>query len=201
MFPAPAWDHPLQMFFNQELRSPLLDVAMPLFSSRALLFAILAGLLVWRCARLGKGQAQYFILLVLCMGASDLATNQVKHAVGRVRPEHSIAGTYYRQGDTWQRLPADFRQEKERGPSFPSAHAANSAALALLAALLWPRLRAYVWALPALVGWSRLYLGKHFPTDVLGGWALGILVALLFWQLWKAASRRLGLGCRPGPAY
>lgn len=201
MFPAPAWDYPLQMFFNQELRSPVLDVAMPLLSSRALLFVILSGLLVWRCAKLGKSQALYFILLALCMGASDLATNQVKHAVGRVRPEHSIAGTYYRQGDTWQRLPSDFQQQKQTGPSFPSAHAANSAALALLAALLWPRLRACTWALPALVGWSRLYLGKHFPTDILGGWALGVLVALLFWQLWKVASRRMNLSCWPGPAY
>ncbi len=201
MFPAPAWDYSLQLFFNQELRSPVLDVVLPLFSSRALLFAILSGLLVWRCAKLGKSQALYFILLVLCMGASDLATNQVKHAVGRVRPEHSIAGTYYQQTGTWQRLPADFRQEKERGPSFPSAHAANSAALAVLAALLWPRLRRSTWALPAVVGWSRLYLGKHFPTDVIGGWALGIVVALLFWQLWKVASRRMSVSCGPGPAY
>ncbi len=201
MFPAPAWDYSVQLFFNQELRSPVLDVVLPLFSSRALLFAILSGLLVWRCAKLGKGQALYFILLVLCMGASDLATNQVKHAVGRVRPEHSIAGTYYQQTGTWQRLPADFRQEKERGPSFPSAHAANSAALAVLAALLWPRLRRSTWALPAVVGWSRLYLGKHFPTDVIGGWALGIVVALLFWQLWKVASRRMNVSCGPGPAY
>lgn len=197
MFATPPWDLALFTLLNQELRAPVLDVVLPLFSSRALLFAILAVLLVWRCARLGKGQALYFILLLLCMGLSDLATNQVKHAVGRVRPEHSVAGTYHQRPGHWDRLPADYTPEKERGPSFPSAHAANSAALALLAALLWPRLRGLTWALPAVVGWSRVYLGKHFPLDVLGGWAMGVLVALLFWWGWKAASRRMGLGCRP----
>ena len=78
MFPTAPWDLAMQALFNQELRSPVLDVLMPLLSSRALLFVALSGLLVWRCAKLGKSQATYFILLVLCMGASDLATNQVR---------------------------------------------------------------------------------------------------------------------------
>jgi len=39
-----------------------------------------------------------------------------------------------------------------------------------------PRLRRGIWALPLVVGWSRVYLGKHYPTDILGGWLLGLLV-------------------------
>jgi len=199
MFPTLPQDQALLLLLNQDWRAPVLDLVLPLFSSRAILFTLLAGLLVWRSALRGKGQALYFILLVLAMGASDLATNQVKQAVGRLRPENIVAGTYHQQSGQWERLPADLTPDRERGSGFPSAHAANSAALALLAVLLWPRLRRGLWALPLLVGWSRVYLGKHFPTDVLAGWLLGLGIAWLFWLAWRAAARRWCLDLRPEP--
>jgi len=196
MFPTLPADHALLLLLNQEWRAPVLDLVLPLFSLRSLLFAILCVLLVWRCQKRGKSQTLYFLLLVLAMGASDLATNRVKHAVGRLRPENAVGGTYRQESGQWLRLPADMAPDRERGRSFPSAHAANSTALALLAALLWPRLRTGIWALPLLVGWSRVYLGKHYPTDVLGGWLLGLTVGWLFWLLWRAAARRWRLQLR-----
>ena len=133
-------------------------------------------------------------------GVTDLATNQVKRAVGRLRPENAVGGTFHQQSGQWQRLPADLAPDRERGTSFPSAHAANSAALALLAMCFWPGLRRGVWALPLLVGWSRVYLGKHYPSDVLGGWLLGLCVGWLCWLLWRAAARRWCLQLRAEPA-
>jgi membrane-associated phospholipid phosphatase len=200
MFPTFPADHALLLLLNQDWRSPVLDLVLPLFSSRSLLFAILSGLLVWRCQRRGKGQTLFFILMVLAVGLSDLATNQIKHAVGRLRPENAVAGTYFQESGHWQRKPADFGPDRERGTSFPSAHAANSAALALMAALLWPRLRKGVWALPLLVGWSRVYLGKHYPADVLGGWLVGLCIGWLAWRLWRAAAKHWCLQLRPEPA-
>lgn len=201
MFPAFPLDLHLQLLLNQQWRSAALDVLLPVFSLRAPLFVLLAGLLVWRSALRGKGQVIYFIILVLAMGVTDLTCNAVKHAVGRVRPQHAIAGTYYQESGQWVRLPADYTPDRDTGTAFPSAHAANSMAAAVLAMCFWPRLRRGLWALPLVVGWSRVYGGKHFPLDVLGGWALGAMLGWCFWLAWKRLAPRLALAVLPDDLY
>jgi membrane-associated phospholipid phosphatase len=63
--------------------------------------------------------------------------------------------------------------------SFPSGHAANAAGGAYALARLAPEGRAIFWTLALLVSISRIYLGVHYPADVLGGWLLGLVVAWL----------------------
>lgn len=84
--------------------------------------------------------------------------------------------------------------------SFPSGHAAHAAALyvmlAILAAGLTPRpgSRALVFGagagLVGAIGLSRVYLGVHYPSDVLAGWALGTFCALVSWMALQTAKRR-----------
>lgn len=84
--------------------------------------------------------------------------------------------------------------QHETSWGFPSGHSQNAVALWGYAAL-WLRSPA-AWllavALPLFIGFSRVYLGVHFPHDVVGGWLAGIVVLVLF-QAGVKLSRRLRL--------
>ena len=120
--------------------------------------------------------------------AGLLCTNvALKHLVGRARPWLSVEGL----------VPL---VEEHDPNSFPSGHtcAAFAAASAWCRTLprRWMKVTAVV--LAALMGFSRLYVGVHFPSDVLAGMAVGLLCGWLACLLWRQvpAWRRLEPPCQ-----
>ena len=75
--------------------------------------------------------------------------------------------------------------------AFPSGHAATAFAAATVIARDSRRLAIPAYALAALVAWSRVYVGVHWPLDVIGGAALGTLVAIALLKLSEALRRSL----------
>ena len=85
--------------------------------------------------------------------------------------------------------------------SFPSGHATVSFACATVLALAVPRLRLPLYALAALIAFSRVYVGVHYPFDVLAGGVLGLLLGVAIATALRklaAALRRSAPGMRRG---
>ncbi|MGG5890047.1 phosphatase PAP2 family protein [Falsiroseomonas sp. HC035] len=121
-------------------------------------------------------------LLLAAVGSGILASTLLKAAFDRTRPDLVPHGSYVSTA------------------SFPSGHSMMAAVVYLTLGVLLARVepdgRVKVFVLGCavlltlLVGVSRVYLGVHWPTDVLAGWTVGAGWALLFWLIARALQRR-----------
>lgn len=183
--PLFSFDLALFRWINLRGTSPWLDAVMAPASWTALLWAAGVGtvlaLLMTRRFRLLAVAA----CILLAVGATNITRDLLKDAVGRVRPLNALDEVRFEEDDGFVLRHERTEPPKERGTSFPSSHAANTMAIAVCLIGLWPLSRAgrrprsrwLVLLLPLLVGYSRIYLGKHYPSDVLGGWLVGATFA------------------------
>jgi undecaprenyl-diphosphatase len=123
-----------------------------------------------------------FILVAATALLSNLIVTGIKYAVGRDRPPAVI-------------LDPEPLMEVPTTSSFPSGHAATSFACAVVLSRIAPRLTIPLFVLAALIAFSRVYVGVHYPFDVLAGSllgvALGLTVATALPRLLEALRRSL----------
>jgi len=73
----------------------------------------------------------------------------------------------------------------KRSFSFPSSHATNMFAAAALFAMFFPKGSRYYFGFAALVAYSRVYVGVHYPFDVFGGALLGVAISIFVVWIWN----------------
>jgi undecaprenyl-diphosphatase len=163
-----AWDERIFRLFNEGWLHPVLDRLLPLVSDARTFTVplIIAAVVITLVGRL-RG-IRFLVLAVVSVVVADAIGTQIfKYSLLRARPCIALAEVRLLVGCTHL-------------PSFPSNHAVNTSVLATLATLYMPRLWLAALGVAFLVGYSRVYVGVHYPLDVLAGSMLGVSVALAF---------------------
>jgi len=167
-----AGDLFLFLFLNNALRCRLLDALIPRLThlaSAGATISIILGTYFWYLVTRQPQTARLATTMMISAGGSHLLVHFLKRQVNRPRPH--------------QQLLPQIRifNVPICAYSFPSGHTAAAFAIGLplswaAAAGLWSNI-ALCWA--AIIGFSRIYLGVHYPSDVMAGAGLGVGGALL----------------------
>jgi len=167
------WDKSAFLYLNGH-HNELMDYVMTLFTFTPTWLLFYGVILYVIIRKYGRKSIPIIISLALIILLADQISGILKHSVMRLRPSNDpalipLAHVFYKSGGLY---------------GFVSAHAANAFSFATFSAFLF-RSRGYTffifpWA--ALIAYTRIYLGVHYPGDILGGAMLGSLIG---WGVFK----------------
>lgn len=177
------WDTKTFFFLNS-FNAGWLNPIMIFFSSQIIWVPLIAFFLFISFKEFPRNKFNlYIFFLILTLIASDVTSSYIlKNIFKRLRPcrEEDIKLLIYSFG---QKCGGRF--------GFVSSHAANSFAILTFSFLMLKKIKRIfhlLWIIPVLVSFSRIYLGVHFPGDLLGGAFIGILWAVVFTQILKRSK-------------
>jgi len=172
-------DTALFMFLNVQLANPLFDFIMPIITNKQYwipVWLMASVYLVWKGGARGRWILLMAILAVTL--ADQMSAHVLKPLIQRVRPCNALADVH-------------LLVARRMSFSMPSSHAANFFALATVFSAFYKRRQWIFWSLAALVAYSRIAVGVHYPADVLAGAFLGWLCGQAVLFVYKMAKNYL----------
>ena len=187
-----ALDKELFIFINQTIQNGFFDFLMPYLREKLTwvpFYLLLGVLLIWKYGMKGLW---VIIFTVIAFGLCDfISSSIVKPYFDRLRPCNDPV------------FSEQVRLLITCGPgkSFTSSHATNHMGMAVFIILIF--YKRYKWILPVAllwalsVGFAQIYVGVHYPADILGGALLGSIIAFLVFLLYKKISHRFAFNLQP----
>jgi undecaprenyl-diphosphatase len=164
-------------FFNHTLSSGILDVFFSFITNVRHWFPVYIIALLYLVIKGGrKGRIAAVLVLLLVATTDQLGARVIKEIFQRLRPCNALPDVLTPLGCT-----GTF--------SFPSNHALNNFGVAIFFSILYPKAKWYLITAASLIAISRVYLGLHYPSDILGGAVLGIGFGYLFSYFHRQAEK------------
>ena len=173
-------DLKILFFINQTLSNPVFDFIMPLFDNvkNWLPFILLFWILLSYLDKKNRKKILVLIPIVIILG--DFIGKNIKSLELRDRPWFSL-------GDSINHLGGKGGQHY----SFPSNHALNITSIAYIFSSIYNDYHKYIWTYAFIVVFSRVYIGVHYPLDVLTGASIGILIGKGCYKIYERVTRTL----------
>jgi undecaprenyl-diphosphatase len=164
---------------NSGMANPATDSLMPILTDKNTWLPIYIVLFIWLIWKGGTRGRITFILLIIGIIASDqISSSIMKPFFDRIRPCHELSDI-------------NLLVSCGAGKSFPSSHAANSFTAATI--LFWYNKSwgKYAFILAGLIAFSRVFVGVHYPSDILTGAVLGIFISFILIFLLKMINKKM----------
>ena len=169
-----AVDYNFLYFFNSIISNSFFDLIFPVITnSKNWIFPTLF-FYTFLIIKFKKRGLIAFLLTLLCVIITDAISAQLlKPYFMRIRPSHEV----------YENI--NLLIGKGGKYSFPSNHAANSMALAFTTSFFFKNSFKYLFILSIIIGFSRIYVGVHYPFDIIFGFIFGYLISMLILDLYS----------------
>lgn len=176
-------DQQFFLFLNS-LNSPFWDQIMHILTGKIIWVPLYLAILIYLGIKYKRKFLIILLFIILAATMADQISVFIKNAVERPRPCHE---------PILEGLVHTFKGECGGAFGFVSSHATNSFNVALLSLLFirkrWYTIAIVIWA--AVIGYTRIYLGVHYPGDVLCGSLLGASIGWLNYKLFILTDNRI----------